>query len=76
MMSMDTENDTGLLSKIMRAQNHQLCPECGSKMTESERACENGTTFVWFRCGDNNCGGQWLQKIPTQQPGYSSVNVA
>jgi len=77
-MIMDTKNNTGLLSIIMRAQNHQLCPECGSKMTESERTCENGTTFVWFSCSDKNCNGQWLQKMPQQQPGYFSfsVNVA
>jgi hypothetical protein len=48
------------------AKNHQLCPECGGKMTESERVCENGTTFVWFVCGDKNCYGQWLQKMPAE----------
>ena len=75
---MDDKNNTGLLSKIMRAQDQRLCPECGSKMTESERACENGTTFVWFSCSEKNCNGQWLQKMPMQQPGYStfSANVA
>ena len=72
---METENNTGLLSKIIRAQSHQLCPECGGKMTESERVCENGTTFVWFVCGDKNCYGQWLQKMPAQQPGYSGLSL-
>lgn len=72
---METENNTELLSKIMRAQNHQLCPECGGKMAESERAYESGATFVWFKCSDKNCNGQWLQKMPRQQSGYS-VNVA
>jgi hypothetical protein len=72
---METRNNAGLLSIITRAQNHQLCPECGSKMAESERACENGTTFVWFRCSDKNCNGQWLQKIPKQQPGYPGFYV-
>jgi predicted amidophosphoribosyltransferase len=68
---MDDKNNTGLLSIIMRAQDHQLCPECGGKMTETERTCENGTTFVWYRCSDKNCSGQWLQKVPRQQPVYS-----
>jgi hypothetical protein len=74
---MDDKNNTGLLSITIRAQDQRLCPECGGKMTESERACENGTTFVWFSCSDKNCNGQWLQKIPRQQPGYSvfSMNV-
>ena len=72
---METENNTGLLSRIMRAQDQRLCPECGGKMTESERACENGTTFVWFSCSDKNCNGQWLQKIPRQQPGYPDFSV-
>jgi hypothetical protein len=74
---METESNTGLLPGIIRAENYQLCPECGGKMTESERVCENGTTFVWFRCSDKNCSGQWLQKMPGQQPSYSfTVNVA
>ncbi len=75
---MDDKNNAGLLSTIVRAQNQQLCPECGGKMTESERACENGITFVWFSCSEKNCNGQWLQKMPRQQPSYSafSVNVA
>jgi hypothetical protein len=72
---METNNNTGLLPIIMRAQDRQLCPECGGKMIESERACENGTTFVWFRCSDKNCNGQWLQKIPKQQPGYPGFYV-
>ncbi len=72
---MKTENNTGLLPIMMRAQDHQLCPECGGKMTESERVCENGTTFIWFRCSDKNCNGQWLQKIPRQQPGYPDFSV-
>jgi hypothetical protein len=75
MAIMETENNAGLLSITMRAQDHQLCPECGGKMTELERVCENGTTFVWFRCGDKNCSGQWLQKIPRQQPGYTDLFV-
>jgi hypothetical protein len=69
---------TGLLLKIVRANDQRLCPECGGEMAESERAFENGATFIWFTCSDKNCNGQWLQKVPRQQPGYPgfSVNVA
>jgi hypothetical protein len=78
MTIMENKNNTGLLPINIRAQNHQLCPECGGKMTESERVCENGTTFVWFKCSVEHCKGQWLQKMPRQQPGYPgfSVNLA
>ena len=78
MVIMEAENKTGLLSRTIRAKAHQLCPECGGKMTETERTCENGATFIWFRCSDKNCNGQWLQKMPRQQPGYPefSVNLA
>jgi len=72
---METANNIGLLSITIRAQDHQLCPECGGKMTETERTCENGTTFVWYRCSDKNCGGQWLQKVSRQQPVSSRLHV-
>jgi hypothetical protein len=75
MAVMKIENNNGLLPIFMRAQNHLLCPECGSKMTESGRACENGTTFIWFSCSEKNCNGQWLQKMPRQQPGYSDFSA-
>jgi hypothetical protein len=72
---METSNNIGLLSKIIGAQDHQLCPECGDKMTETERIFESGTTFVWYRCSDKNCSGQWLQKVPRQQPVYSRLHI-
>ena len=53
-----------LVSKILRAKYEQLCPECGERMIESDRVCENGMIFIWFRCSKNDCGGQWLQKTP------------
>ncbi len=53
-----------LISRIARAKYEQLCPECGAKMTEAERVCENGMTFVWYRCSKDACAGQWLQKTP------------
>jgi len=55
-----------LLSKAVRAENQKLCPECGAKMNELERACESGTIFVWYGCSKNTCNGQWLQKVSQQ----------
>jgi hypothetical protein len=75
MVIMEAEINTGLLQKNTGAKNHQLCPECRGKMAESERVCENGSIFVWFKCIDKNCSGQWLQKMPSQQPGYSGFLV-
>ncbi len=53
-----------LVSRIARAKYQQLCPECGSKMTETDRVCEDGMVFVWYRCSRDLCTGQWLQKTP------------
>jgi hypothetical protein len=44
--------------------NIVLCPACGSVMSEVDRLKEGGHIFVWFECGRDNCGGQWLQKKP------------
>jgi hypothetical protein len=55
-----------LVTRIMRAKYEQLCPECGAKMTETDRAVESGITFIWYRCSRNDCSGQWLQKKPAQ----------
>ncbi len=38
------------------------CPECGAKMTEVDRASENGFIFIWYECSQAGCGGQWLEK--------------
>jgi hypothetical protein len=72
---MEAKDNAGLLSLITGACDQRLCPECGGKMAESERTYENGTTFVWFTCSEKNCKGQWLQKMPRQQPGYSAFSV-
>ena len=55
---MNYEGVEALLSKAMKADNETLCPECGARMTESDRFCENNAIFVWFKCSSNNCGGQ------------------
>jgi len=61
-----------LMSRIIRAKYQQLCPECGERMTESDKVCENGVIFVWYRCSRDGCKGQWLQKI-RQQPATFGV---
>jgi hypothetical protein len=62
-----------LVSRIARAKYQQICPECGEKMNETDRVCENGIVFVWYRCSKNSCTGQWLQKIPQMSAAISSV---
>lgn len=41
----------------------QHCPDCGCLMTEVERVTESGYTFVWYECRQDNCNGQWLEKL-------------
>lgn len=65
---MNDANCDNLLSKVMRAENELLCPECGAKMTEADRLYESGSIFVWYKCRKNECVGQWLQKLPQQLP--------
>jgi predicted RNA-binding Zn-ribbon protein involved in translation (DUF1610 family) len=57
-------NSAELVLRIARAKHQHLCPECGAKMTETDRVCENGMVFVWYRCSNDLCTGQWLQKTP------------
>ena len=42
-----------------------FCPKCKSKMEEMERREESGIIFIWFKCSQPDCCGQWLQKIPS-----------
>lgn len=44
--------------------SEKRCPECGDKMTETDRRNENGALFVWYECSRNDCDGQWLEKAP------------
>jgi hypothetical protein len=50
-------------TEFRRTLSNLCCPECSGPMLEIERCFENGTLFVWYRCGRNDCEGQWLQKI-------------
>jgi hypothetical protein len=38
------------------------CPDCGGAMVEVERINENGCSFIWYKCIEIDCGGQWLEK--------------
>ncbi len=49
---------------FIRAEQEQLCPECGARMTEMDRLGEGNATFVWYKCIKMNCNGQWLAKVP------------
>lgn len=51
----------------------QICPECGSQMTQVDRIKENGVIFAWYKCSQNSCSGQWLQKLPQTSFTLSTV---
>ena len=64
-----------LLGMFNRAEDHNICPECGNRMVEMDRVSEGNAVFVWYECGSDGCSGQWLQKILQPQAGaakYSS----
>lgn len=44
------------------AERRGLCPICGRNMSETERLKEGNKIFVWYKCIDEDCGGQRLQK--------------
>jgi len=61
---MEAVNTNKLLPWFVRAEQEQLCPECGARMTEMDSLTEGSATFVWYKCIKDNCSGQWLAKIP------------
>ncbi|NIP27363.1 MAG: hypothetical protein GWN67_14120 [Phycisphaerae bacterium] len=59
---MTTRNPNVFSTKLRQRLNSQLCPECGSRMTEVDQSRENGVLFVWYNCSRKDCDGQWLRK--------------
>lgn len=49
----------------------QLCPDCRSIMAEVDRVTENGTSFIWYECTREGCGGQWLEKRAPKKMGVA-----
>jgi hypothetical protein len=70
-MIMDTVEP---VPRIMRAKYQQLCPECGARMTESDRFCENNAIFVWFKCSSNDCGGQVCLYRDIGKPAFKKIS--
>jgi ribosomal protein L37AE/L43A len=70
---MENANTLNLSMRHSRAEYEQICPECGSKMAQVERISENGVTFIWYKCNQESCTGQWLQKL--QQTSFTLSNV-
>ncbi|MGD0077760.1 MAG: hypothetical protein ABSB91_03925 [Sedimentisphaerales bacterium] len=69
---MESTSPINLLS-YSRAKNERICPECGSQMIQSDRISENGVIFVWYKCSQDSCSGQWLQKLPQTSFTLSTV---
>ena len=59
---MNIGNTSRLSFKFRQTVNQKSCPQCGARMTEVDRCCENGKVFIWYQCTKNECEGQWLQK--------------
>ena len=56
------ENQVDIIkTRFYREVTKTLCPKCGYSMIESDRLREAEYTFIWFRCGKNDCLGQWFQ---------------
>ena len=70
MDNLNTQNPTLSYS---RAKYEQICPECGSQMTQVDRIKENGVIFVWYKCSQKSCTGQWLEKLPQTSYTLSTV---
>lgn len=64
-----------LLARIIRAEEQQICPECGARMAEMNRLHEDIAVFVWYKCRKADCDGQWLAKIPRPSHEISSRKI-
>ena len=60
-------NSDNLSRKSRHVGKPSPCPECGGPMSEVERRNENQAVFIWLRCINDDCDGQWLRKIPSRK---------
>ncbi len=63
MEALNIQLDT-VKTRFQMAEASNLCPECGAVMAEVDRVENGGSTFIWFRCREEGCNGQWLKKEP------------
>jgi len=56
---------TELRNRTEISKSH-LCLVCKGTVAEVDRVTENGFLFVWYRCQDRSCDGQWLEKRRSQ----------
>ena len=47
---------------LQKPTRQQFCPECGAIMIEEDRLREEGILFIWFKCSQHYCDGQWLSR--------------
>jgi hypothetical protein len=52
-----------LLAILDRAVARQLCPECGTHMEMVDCRQRYGAYYVWYRCSQRRCDGQWLGTV-------------
>ena len=70
---MEHSKTLNLSLSYLRAKSERICPECGSQMTQVDKIKENGVIFVWYKCSQESCSGQWLQKLPQTSFTLSTV---
>jgi hypothetical protein len=49
-------------SRFHIVEKRGLCPVCGGNMTQTDRLKEGNNIFIWYKCINDECGGQRLQK--------------
>lgn len=61
-------NVDGYTGKLLRTDSRPICPECGGPMKVADISKENGIQYTWYVCGQESCGGQWLEKDSPVSP--------